>query len=99
VRSSTHVLTLRPGASRRIAWRVTSAQGAAFALANPLNRVTARTGDADVATVDITSPDGAAVVAHGPGRTTLTLTYQREHADGRYTDVVSERVRVTVRTG
>jgi hypothetical protein len=99
VRSSTHVLTLRPRASRRIAWRVTSAQGAAFALANPLNRVTARTGDADVATVDITSPDGAAVVAHGPGRTTLTLTYQREHADGRYTDVVSERVRVTVRTG
>jgi hypothetical protein len=99
VRSSTHVLTLRPGASRRIAWRVTSAQGAAFALANPLNRVTARTGDADVATVDITSPDGAAVVAHGPGRTTLTLTYQREHADGRYADVVSERVRVTVRTG
>jgi hypothetical protein len=37
------------------------------------------------------SPDAggssATVTAHAPGRTTVTLTYQREHASGAYVDV------------
>ncbi|MGZ6675554.1 MAG: Ig-like domain-containing protein, partial [Solirubrobacteraceae bacterium] len=83
--------------SRRLAWRVWSADGARLALGNPLNRVRATSGDAAVASV---SPDAdgssGTVTAHAPGRTTLTLTYQREHASGAYVDVYNGRRPVSV---
>jgi hypothetical protein len=81
---------LRSGSSRSLAWRVWSADGAALALGNPLNRVRATVANPAVASV---SPDeggsSGTVTAHAPGRTTVTLTYQREHASGAYVDVVN----------
>ena len=37
------------------------------------------------------------MTAHAPGRTTVTLTYQREHASGAYVDVYNGRRPVSVR--
>jgi GH43 family beta-xylosidase len=100
--ASARSVALRAGSAKRIAWRVDSADGASLALGNPLNRVEAKVADPAVATID----DAGTIVAHGPGRTTLTLTYQRKLASGAYNDVynlgrgasrlVSVRVRVTV---
>jgi hypothetical protein len=70
-----------------LAWRVWSADGAALALGNPLNRVRAVSANPGVATVDDAGGSAGTVVAHAPGRTTVTLTYQREHASGAYVDV------------
>jgi GH43 family beta-xylosidase len=105
--ASSRTLYLRSGSSRRLAWRVWSADGAALALGNPLNRVRATVANPGVASV---APDeggsSGTVTAHAPGRTTVMLTYQREHASGAYVDVfnfwrhgaqpVSVRVRVVV---
>jgi GH43 family beta-xylosidase len=106
LRSSARTLYLRAGSSKRLAWRVESADGAALALGNPLNRVRATAADPGVASIEDAGGDGATIVAHGPGRTTVTLTYQREHASGAYVDVsnlgwygrrpVSARVAVVV---
>jgi hypothetical protein len=105
--ASSRTLYLRSGSSKRLAWRVWSADGARLALDNPLNRVRAAVANSAVASF---APDagGASgtVTAHAPGRTTVTLTYQREHASGAYVDVfnlgrygrqpVSVRVNVVV---
>jgi GH43 family beta-xylosidase len=102
LRASARSLMLRSGSTKRITWRVDSADGAALALANPLNRVRATLAGSGVATLQA-SDDGATVSGLRPGRTTLTLTYQREHANGTYVDVrdsrrpVAVRVPVTVR--
>ncbi|OZM69967.1 hypothetical protein CFN78_27890 [Amycolatopsis antarctica] len=80
---------------------VRSAPGAEFDLTNPLNRVRAElwpstTGTAEVAGGQVT------VTARERGAALLTLTYQREQADGEYVDVANLRghrnkpVRVTV---
>ena len=90
--ASSRTVFLRSGSSRSLAWRVLSADGAALALANPLNRVRATVANPAVASV---SPDAngssGTVTAHAPGRTTVTLTYQREHASGAYVDVFNLR--------
>jgi Glycosyl hydrolases family 43 len=98
LRASTRNVVLDAGGSKHVSWRVDSADGAALALSNPLNRVAATTADPGVATIE----DGT-VTAHAPGRTTLTLTYQRQSSNGAYYDVLNGRrpvavtVRVTVR--
>jgi GH43 family beta-xylosidase len=99
--ASARSVSLRAGGTKRIAWQVDSADGVPLALGNPLNRVEATVADPAVATIE-----AGTVVAHSPGSTTLTLTYQRRLASGAYNDVynlgrggsrlVSTRVRVTV---
>jgi beta-xylosidase len=86
--ASSRTLFLRAGSSKRLAWRVWSADGAALALGNPLNRVRATVANPTVASLS-TDAGGSSgtVTAHAPGRTTVTLTYQREHASGAYVDV------------
>ena len=77
---------------------MSSADGALLALGNPLNRVRATSADP---ARRVGAPDaggsGGTVVAHAPGRTTVTLTYQREHASGAYVDVYNGRRPVSVR--
>jgi hypothetical protein len=90
-------LVLRTGARERITWRVDSADGAALALGNPLNRVQAAVADDRVATLQPDGSDAGTVVAHGTGRTTLTLTYQREHSAGGYFDVFNGSAPVSLR--
>jgi GH43 family beta-xylosidase len=96
--ASSRTVYLRSGSSKRLAWRVWSADGAALALGNPLNRVRATVANPSVASV---APDAGGssgtVTAHAPGRTTVTLTYQREHASGAYVDVYNGRRPVSVR--
>jgi hypothetical protein len=58
-----------------------------LALDNPLNRVRATSVDPAVASVADSGGSSGTVVAHAPGRTTVTLTYQREHASGANVDV------------
>jgi hypothetical protein len=75
---------------------VTSADGAALALGNPLNRVRARVWSR-AARLEDAGPDGVTVVARRPGRATITLTYQRRLAGGGYRDVFDARGPVRVR--
>jgi GH43 family beta-xylosidase len=95
--ASARTLFLRAGSSKRLAWRVWSADGAALALGNPLNRVRATSANPAVASVADAGGSAGIVVAHAPGRTTVTLTYQREHASGAYVDVYNGRRPVSVR--
>jgi hypothetical protein len=96
-------LRLRTGMTRRLRWRVASADGARLALANPLNRVVAKVADPRIAEIQPAADGtGGTVVAKTAGRTTITLSYQRERAAGGYFDVfddtrpVSETVKVRV---
>jgi hypothetical protein len=89
--------------TRRLRWRVASADGARLALANPLNRVVAKVADPRIAEIQPAADGtGGTVVAKTAGRTTITLSYQRERAAGGYFDVfddtrpVSETVKVRV---
>jgi hypothetical protein len=92
--ASAPALVLRPGSSRHLKWTVRSADGAALALDNPLNRVQVRvSGDA------VRVGDDGVVVARHKGRATITLTYQRRLAGGGYRDVFDARGRVSVRIG
>jgi GH43 family beta-xylosidase len=101
MQASARSLRLRRGGTAPLTWRVDSAAGARLALANPLNRVQASVENPRVATVRV-APDGAGgtVVAGSPGRTTITLTYQRALAAGGWSDVfnllATERQPVTV---
>jgi GH43 family beta-xylosidase len=95
--ASSRTLFLRAGSTKRLAWRVWSADGAALALGNPLNRVRATSANPAVASVADADGSAGTVVAHAPGRTTVTLTYQREHASGAYVDVYNGRRPVSVR--
>jgi hypothetical protein len=97
MRASSRTLYLRSGSSRSLAWRVWSADGALLALGNPLNRVHATSANPAVASVSVdASGSGGTVVGHAPGRTTVRLTYQREHASGAYVDVFNGRRPVSV---
>ena len=89
--ASARSLRLRAGTTAQLAWRVASAEGASLALANPLNRVSATVANSRVAEVH-PAADGAGgtVVAKAAGRTTITLSYQRELAAGGYFDVVND---------
>ena len=91
ITASARSLRLRAGKASRLAWRVTSAEGASLALANPLNRVSATVADMRVAEVHL-GPGGAegTVVAKAAGRTRITLSYQRELAAGGYFDVFDD---------
>jgi hypothetical protein len=80
-------VALRAGASKRVRWQVDSADGVPLALDNPLNRVDAKIADPSVATIEWKGAYGARIVGHARGRTTLTLTYQRELSSGAYNDV------------
>jgi hypothetical protein len=101
IRASVAALTTGEGASQSLSWTVTSADGAKLALFNPLNRVHARVADRRIARVTAAG-DGGTVTGRRAGTTTLTLTYQRERASGRYRDVRNvegarrELVRLTV---
>jgi GH43 family beta-xylosidase len=95
--ASARTLFLRAGSSKRLAWRVWSADGAALALGNPLNRVRATSANPAVASVADADGSAGTVVAHAPGRTMVTLTYQREHASGAYVDIYNGRRPVSVR--
>ena len=83
-----------------------SADGVALALANPLNRVAVAVANPGVAAAAPGADSASATVTAGaPGRTVLTLTYQRESSSGGYHDVhqgargrtVSLRVAIVVR--
>ena len=95
---SSRTLYLRSGSSRSLKWRVWSADGARLALDNPLNRVRPTVANSAVASVSVdANGSSGTVTAHAPGRTTVTLTYQREHASGAYVDVYNGRQPVSVR--
>jgi len=104
--ASRRFLRLHAGTTAQLAWRVASAEGASQALANPLNRVSATVANSRVAEFR-PAADGAGgtVVAKAAGRTTITLSYQRERAAGGYFDVfnrarpVSLKVDVKVTRG
>jgi len=91
MRASARSLRLRADRTAQLRWRVASADGARLALANPLNRVSATVADPRVVEIH-PAADGAGgtVVAKARGRTTITLTYQRELAAGGYFDVVND---------
>ena len=101
IRASAASLRLRPRGRTALSWRVSSARGARLALSNPLNRVRAISANPDVAAIEDTAR-GATVRAGRSGRTTITLTYQRELASGAYrnvydiTDTHRQPVSVTV---
>jgi hypothetical protein len=95
LRASKRSVVLRAGSSAHIAWQVDSADGVAHALANPLNRVVAAVADPAIATIQ-PGADGGEVVGHAPGRTKLTLTYQRRRAAGDYFDVFNAHRSVSV---
>jgi hypothetical protein len=89
-------VSLRAGDTKHVAWQVDSADGVPLALGNPLNRVEAKIADPAVATIESQGADDATVVGHAGGRTTLTLTYQRESSTGAYYDVTNGRRVVSV---
>jgi Glycosyl hydrolases family 43 len=80
-------VTLAPGASSPVTWRVASASGALLALGNPLNRVAVAVGDPAVATFEPTGATGGTLTAVSAGHTTVTLTYQRQLSTGGYRTV------------
>jgi len=82
VRTDRPAIIVRTGAGTPVNWQVVSADGAALALDNPLNRVRASIDDPTVAQLV-----GSQVVGLRAGHTGLRLIYQREHADGTYHDV------------
>lgn len=87
IRATPHTISLRPGSSESVAWQVRSADRAALALDNPLNRVEATIDDPAVAELaDLGSSTGRVVGRHA-GHTWLRLSYQREKAAGGYQDV------------
>jgi hypothetical protein len=102
IRANHTRVRLGPGRGSAIAWRVTSANGAALALANPLNRVLATSANPRVATI-VAGTNAGVIRAVRPGRTTITLTYQRERSHGGYRTVYNitrrhvQRVSVTIR--
>jgi len=88
IQARPHRVRLRAGQSRTLRWSVTSSEWTRLALGNPLNRVQASVADPSVATVDVRpSGDGATLTARHRGRTTITLSYQRELSAGGYFDV------------
>ncbi len=90
-------VTLTSGTSTQLSWHVLAATGAELALGNPLNRVRVTVGDPSVVTAAL-APGGstATLTAHGAGRTTLTLTYQRLSSNGVYHDVHQGQPMATV---
>ena len=86
IRASSRRLRVRSGAATTVSWQVHSAAGAALALSNPLNAVRVSSADPGVATVSATAA-GATVFGERRGRTTITVTYQRELSAGGYLDV------------
>jgi hypothetical protein len=98
--ASASSLRLRAGTTAPLAWQVTSAAGADLALANPLNRVSATVANPRVAEVRPGADGfGGTVVAKAAGQTTVTLSYQREHADGAYFDVIDDAHTVSLTVG
>jgi len=102
-------IVLRPGSSRAVRFQVLSADGAALALENPLNRLHARVTNPRVAAATTTT-NGATVTvtvtALSRGQATLVVVYQRLRANGTYRAVrqgarheqtVSVRLRILAR--
>ena len=87
-RATDHVLLTRPGVPVSTDGVVTSAAGAAFDLGNPLNRVRAELRPAGAGTVSVAG-GRVTVTPAKRGAAVLTLTYQRQHADGSYVDVAN----------
>jgi hypothetical protein len=90
-------LVLRPGGTRSLAAWVTTARGVRVALANPLNRVRARSADPSVARAVVRRGGALRVVARRSGTTRLRLAYERLRARGGYTRLAVLTVRVRVR--
>lgn len=85
--ASAPAIILRGNTGMSVTWSVSSSDGAALALDNPLNRVQATIDDPSVAQLDGATATGGTVTGLRAGHTWLRLTYQREHADGSYHDV------------
>jgi hypothetical protein len=79
-------VSLSGGSTVRLSWRVKSAPGATLALANPLNRVHITIANPKIVTLEPMASRGE-LRGFRPGRTTITLTYQRERARGGYVNV------------
>jgi hypothetical protein len=86
IRATRPRLRVHTGATATVSWQVLSADGAALALSNPLNRVRVSSTHPGVATVTATAT-GATVVGEHAGRATITVIYQRELSAGGYRDV------------
>jgi len=87
-RATDQVLLTRPGVPVSTDGVVTSAAGAAFDLGNPLNRVRAELRPTGAGTVSVAG-GRVTVTPAKRGAAVLTLTYQRQHADGSYVDVAN----------
>lgn len=91
IRADDHVL--RPSLDTTTTVHVTTRTGAEFDLTNPLNRVRAELRPSDAGSV--ATVDGEVhVTAHRPA--VLTITYQRQLADGSYQDVANTRPHVSL---
>jgi len=83
----------RPRAAWASTIRVTSRAGAAFDLANPLNRIRAELRPSDAGSV-VVSGGQVTVTADRPA--VLTVVYQRQLATGDYRDVANTRPHVSL---
>lgn len=99
MRASDRLLRTTPGVPVTTTVDVRSAPGAAFDLANPLNRVRATVRPPDAGTV-VVSGNQVTVTMTGRGAALLTVGYERQLADGAYRGVANvwqhHRVPVTV---
>jgi beta-xylosidase len=88
IRADDRLLRPRPGRPATTTVHVTSAPGAEFDLADPLNRVRATLRPAGAGTVAVRGNEVTVTLAgHRPAQ--LTVTYQRHRADGTYRDVAN----------
>jgi glycosyl hydrolase family 43 len=85
-RAGDHALVTRPGVPVSTDGVVTSAAGAAFDLGNPLNRLRAELRPAGAGTVSVEGGRMTVTLAKR-GAAVVTLSYQRQRADGSYVDV------------
>lgn len=88
VRASQPELRLRSGQSATLAVSVTSAAGASFSLAHPLNRLRAVIVP-ESAGQAVVSGNQVTVTKSESGAARLRVYYQRKRADGTYFDVVN----------
>ena len=90
LRAADRVLRTSPGEPATTTVHVRSAPGAEFDLANPQNRVRASLWPASAGTVTVAGNEVTVTTSrHGVAR--LTITYQRQLADGSYRDVANTR--------
>ncbi|RZQ59273.1 hypothetical protein EWH70_35190 [Amycolatopsis suaedae] len=80
------------GGAATVPVEVTSRAGATFDLTNPLNRLRAEVFPSWAGTAEVRGGEVVVRASH-PGVAVLTMTYQRQRADGGYVDVSNLRPR------